>query len=75
VSQDIKNDEPLLIVGISGSLRDTSYTRMAVEIALEGAKEHGAEVQLIDLRAGGALGPCLGDPAANLDSASMGSFR
>jgi len=50
VSQDIKNDEPLLIVGISGSLRDTSYTRMAVEIALEGAKEHGAEVQLIDLR-------------------------
>lgn len=50
MSQDIKNNEPLLIVGIAGSLRDTSYTRMAVEIALQGAKEHGAEVQLLDLR-------------------------
>ncbi len=50
MSQDIKKDEPLLIVGIAGSLRDTSYTRMAVEIALEGARELGAEARLIDLR-------------------------
>jgi len=45
-----QTQEILRIVGISGSLRDTSYTRMAVEIALQGAKEHGAEVQLLDLR-------------------------
>ncbi len=38
------------IVGIVGSLRDTSYTRMAVRIALDGAAETGATTQLIDLR-------------------------
>jgi NAD(P)H-dependent FMN reductase len=42
--------DPLYIVGISGSLRELSYTRMAVQIALEGAQARGAEVQLIDLR-------------------------
>ena len=40
----------LLIVGIVGSLREGSYTRMAVQIALRGAEEAGAEIQLIDLR-------------------------
>lgn len=41
---------PVKIVGISGSLRSGSYTRKIVQIALEGAAESGAEVQLIDLR-------------------------
>jgi NAD(P)H-dependent FMN reductase len=37
------------IVGLPGSLRPGSYTRMAVQIALEGAAEAGAETQLLDL--------------------------
>jgi FMN reductase len=37
------------IVGISGSLRTGSYTRRAVECALLGAAEAGAQTQLIDL--------------------------
>jgi NAD(P)H-dependent FMN reductase len=43
--------EPAIhIVGISGSLRVGSYTRRAIETALEGAAETGAEAHLIDLR-------------------------
>jgi FMN reductase len=38
------------VVGICGSLRKGSYTRMALRIALHGAEEAGAEMQLIDLR-------------------------
>ena len=38
------------VVGICGSLREGSYTRMALGIALRGAEERGAETQLIDLR-------------------------
>ena len=38
------------IVGICGSLREGSYTRMALAVALRGAEERGAETQLIDLR-------------------------
>ena len=37
------------IVGIVGSLRKGSYTRRAIEIALEGSTEAGAETRLIDL--------------------------
>jgi len=37
------------ITGISGSRRQNSYTRMAVETALRGAAEVNAEVHLIDL--------------------------
>jgi len=37
------------IAGISGSLRAGSYTRRAVECALQGAAETGAETRLIDL--------------------------
>ncbi len=46
-----KNTKParVKIVGISGSLRPGSYTRKAVRIALEGAKEAGADTQLLDL--------------------------
>jgi NAD(P)H-dependent FMN reductase len=38
------------VVGICGSLREASYTRMALKLALRGAEERGAETQLIDLR-------------------------
>jgi FMN reductase len=37
------------VVGISGSLRVGSYTRRAVEYALQGAADSGAQTQLIDL--------------------------
>src|SRR6266478_1373515 len=43
--------EPVIeIVGISGSLRAGSFTRRAVETALEGAAESGAKTRLVDLR-------------------------
>src|ERR1039457_1349845 len=38
------------VVGICGSLRKDSHTRMALQVALRGAEEAGAEAQLIDLR-------------------------
>ena len=41
---------PVKIVAICGSLRSGSYTRFALEVALRGAKEAGAEVELLDLR-------------------------
>ena len=44
-----KNSD-LLVVGICGSLRKTSYTRMALQLALEGAQEFGVRTKLIDLR-------------------------
>src|ERR1035437_4033606 len=42
--------DKLRIVGICGSLRQSSYTRMALKVALRGAEEAGAETKLIDLR-------------------------
>src|SRR5580704_19109514 len=38
------------VVGICGSLRKKSYTRLALKLALRGAEEAGAEARLIDLR-------------------------
>jgi NAD(P)H-dependent FMN reductase len=38
------------VAAICGSLRETSYTRDALQQALRGAAEVGAETQLIDLR-------------------------
>ncbi len=38
------------VVGLPGSLSDTSYTRMTVRLALEGAEDAGATTDLIDLR-------------------------
>jgi FMN reductase len=40
----------VVVVGINGSLRPGSYTRMAVEIALQAAREAGAQTRLIDLK-------------------------
>jgi FMN reductase len=42
--------EQIRIVAICGSLRLGSYTRMALQVALRGARESGAEATLIDLR-------------------------
>lgn len=42
--------DKLRVVGICGSLRKQSYTRMALRVALRGAEEAGAETHLIDLR-------------------------
>jgi len=41
---------PVKIVAICGSLRPESYTRMALNIVLRGAKEAGAEIELLDLK-------------------------
>ena len=59
------------IVGIAGSLRKGSYTRRAVETALAGAAEAGAETQLIDL-AGYRLNFCDGKDES---SYTPGVFR
>jgi FMN reductase len=40
----------IVVAGICGSLRRGSYTHMAVNIALQGAQEVGAQTHLIDLR-------------------------
>ncbi len=45
-----KAQSKISVVGICGSLRGGSHTRMALRIALEGAQEVGAEIKLIDLR-------------------------
>ncbi|WP_372369122.1 NADPH-dependent FMN reductase [Candidatus Uabimicrobium sp. HlEnr_7] len=42
--------DKISVIGISGSIRENSYTSAAVELALEGAQEFGAEVELIELR-------------------------
>ncbi len=39
------------VAGICGSLRDGSYTRAALRLALEAARETGATAELVDLRA------------------------
>jgi NAD(P)H-dependent FMN reductase len=39
------------VVGLAGSLRAGSFTRMAVRYALKGAEEEGARIGLLDLAA------------------------
>jgi NAD(P)H-dependent FMN reductase len=46
----LQKDNPILVVGICGSLRLGSYTLSAVKIALQGAAEVSARTRLIDLR-------------------------
>ena len=43
------NSEPIYVVAICGSLRAGSSTHAALEIALSGAKDAGAEVELLQL--------------------------
>ena len=50
VNQIDHTENNILIAGICGSLRDGSYTRMAVNVALQGAHEVGVQTQLIDLK-------------------------
>ena len=45
-----KAQSQISVVGICGSLRAGSHTRMALRVALEGAQEVGAQTKLIDLR-------------------------
>ncbi len=42
--------EEIYILGIPGSLRAHSYTRLTVQIALQGAQEVGARTKILDLR-------------------------
>jgi FMN reductase len=50
MNQNDQAGNQVLVVGICGSIRRGSYTRMAVEIALQGAQEAGAQTRLIDLK-------------------------
>lgn len=50
MSQKEHTENHISVVGICGSIRSGSYTRMALKIALEGAQEVGVQTQLIDLR-------------------------
>ncbi len=48
--RNVKTDnQPIFVVGLCGSLRQGSTTHAALTIALAGAKEAGAEVELLDL--------------------------
>lgn len=40
----------VIVVGICGSIRRGSYTRLAVQVALQAAQEVGAQTRLIDLK-------------------------
>ena len=42
--------DEILVAGLCGSLRNGSHTRMALNIALRGAEDAGAQTKLIDLR-------------------------
>lgn len=50
MKQNIRTEGHVSVIGISGSRRSGSYTRMAVEIALKGAQEAGAQIRLVDLK-------------------------
>jgi FMN reductase len=42
--------KPVCVAGLCGSIRQGSYTRLALAMALRGAAEAGAQTELIDLR-------------------------
>jgi NAD(P)H-dependent FMN reductase len=44
----------LFVVGLCGSIRRGSYTRMAVQMALQGGEVVGAQTRLLDLQEDGA---------------------
>jgi NAD(P)H-dependent FMN reductase len=47
----VRESLEIRVVGLSGSLRAPSATRMAVQYTLRGAEEEGAKVQVLDLAA------------------------
>lgn len=50
MSQKENIENHISVVGICGSIRPDSYTRMTLKLALEGAREIGVKTKLIDLR-------------------------
>ena len=50
MSKQLRPDDLVRIVGICGSLRSGSHTRMAVNIPLRGTQQIGVETKLTDLR-------------------------
>jgi FMN reductase len=50
MARDEKARDQVRVVAICGSLRPGSYTRLALQVALRGARETGADATLIDLR-------------------------
>lgn len=46
----INSPGSIQVVGLPGSLRENSITRMAIAIALRGSKEAGAQTRILDLR-------------------------
>jgi FMN reductase len=54
----------LKVVGLGGSLREASHSRAALTVALEGAADAGATVELLDLR---ELGLPMYSPALEAD--------
>jgi FMN reductase len=44
------DSQTVKVIAICGSLRKGSYTKAALNVALEGARSEGAEIELIDLR-------------------------
>ena len=50
MEQNDQAENRLFVVGLCGSIRRGSYTRMAVQLALHGAQEVGAQTRLIDLK-------------------------
>lgn len=50
MKEDNQDGDRISVVGICGSLRQGSYTCMAVETALRGARDTGAHTHLIDLK-------------------------
>ena len=67
-----KESPEVRIVGLAGSLRPSSMTRMAVRCALLGAEEGGAKTQLLDL-AGYDL-PFLGSDNGGRAAMAVGRF-
>ena len=51
IKEALDNSLEVRVVGLSGSLRSPSATRMAVQYALKGAEEEGARIEVLDLAA------------------------
>ena len=49
IKEAVASSLEMRVVGLSGSLRSPSATRMAVQYALKGADEEGAKVEVLDL--------------------------
>lgn len=47
---DTPENQKIIVAGICGSLRDGSYSRYALQLALDGAAELGADTRFIDLQ-------------------------